>query len=190
MPRPFRPRVLVLPFAAVIIAGLVAWKSSQPPQARSSAVMSERRPAPKFLALDSQNQLVKFERYLGRHEILLIFFDGEAGADRDPVLLRVRQQFDELKRRGIIVIGISEAIPQLNRKAAERSGPFPFPLLSDPEFNIHRMWGRYDEERLRTQTGIFWIDRAGQVAWSGKFPQPEADLNQILPTSHTSAEAR
>lgn len=179
--RVWRPRVLVLPIAAAIIVGLVAFKLSQPPQPRSSGTIDERRPAPKFLALDSQNELLKFERYLGRQEVLLIFFDGEAGADRDPVLLRARQQFAELKHRGVQVVGVSAAIPQYNRQAMERGGKFPFPLLSDPEFLIHRLWGRYDEDRMETQTGVFWIDRAGQVAWSGKSPRPEADLDRVLP---------
>jgi peroxiredoxin len=188
MPRPFPPRIVLLPVAAVIIAGLVAWKVRQPPQARTSATIDERRPAPPFLGLDSHNQLLKFDRYLGRHEILLIFFDGEAGADHDPELLRVRQRFEELNRRGVKVVGVSAAIPQFNRQAAERSGPFPFPLLSDPEFYMHRLWGRYDEEQLRTLTGIFWIDRAGQVAWSGQFPKSEADLEQILPPNNSPIE--
>lgn len=179
--RVWRPRVLVLPIAAAIIVGLVAFKLSQPPQPRPSGTIDERRPAPKFMALDSNNQLLKFERYLGRHEILLIFFDGDAGADRDPVLLRVREQFLELKRRGVQVVAVSAAIPQYNRQAMERVGKFPFPLLSDPEFFIHQLWGRYDDERRETRTGVFWIDRAGQVAWSGTAPRPEADLDRVLP---------
>lgn len=190
MLRPFRARVLVLPIAALIIVGLVVWKSRQPPQPRSSATLVERRPAPKFMGLDSNNQLVKFERYLGRHEILVIFFDGEAGADHDPVLMRVRRRFDELNRRGVKVVGISAAIPQFNRQAAERSGPFPFPLLSDPEFYMHRLWGRYDEDQLRTQTGAFWIDRAGTVAWSGNYPLPEANLDRILPPTPAPIETK
>lgn len=192
----WRPRVLVLPIAAVIIVGLVAFKLSQPPQPRSQAIIDERRPAPKFLALDSQNELLKFERYLGRQEVLLIFFDGEAGADRDPLLLRAKQGFPELKRRGVQVIGISAAIPQFNRRAMERVGRFPFPLLSDPEFLIHQLWGRYDDEQLATKTGVFWIDRAGQVSWSGKFPLSETDLDRRLPpmpstsTQEPSTEAK
>jgi peroxiredoxin len=181
--------MLVLPIAAAVIVSLVAFKLSQPPQKRSTATLDERRPAPKFLAYDSDNKLVKFERYLGRQEVLLIFFDGDAGADRDPELLRVRQQFPELKRRGVQVVGVSAAIPQYNRQARERGGKFPFPLLSDPEFLIHRLWGRYDEDRLETQTGAFWIDRAGQVAWSGKSPRPESNLDHVLPPLKTSSNS-
>lgn len=190
MPRQFRARILTLPIAAMIIVGMVVWKALQPPQERSSAVMVERRLAPKFAGLDSHNQLVKFERYLGRNEILLIFFDGEAGADHDPVLMRVRQRIDELNRRGVKVVGVSAAIPQFNRQAAERAGPFPFPLLSDPEFYIHALWGRYDEDQLRTQTGVFWIDRAGAVAWSGKHPLPEPNLDRILPSNSSLTETK
>ena len=181
--RVWRPRVLVLPIAAAVIVGLVAFKMLQSPQSRSLGTLNERRLAPKFSALDSDNKLVKIERYLGRQEVLLIFFDGDVGADRDPVLLRVRQQFPELKRRGVHVVGVSPAIPQYNRQAMERSGKFPFPLLSDPEYFIHRLWGRYDEDRRESQTGVFWIDRAGQVAWSGQSPRPEADLDRLLPPS-------
>ena len=184
--RAWRPRVMVLPIAAAIIVGLVAFKLSQPPQARSQATLEERRLAPKFTALDSHNELVKLERYLGRQEVLLVFFDGDVGADRDPILLRVRQQFDELKRRGVQVVAVSAAIPQYNRQAMDRVGKFPFPLLSDPEFFIHRLWGRYDEDQLKTLTGVFLIDRAGQVAWSKETPHPEADLDRVLPPLKSS----
>jgi peroxiredoxin len=190
MPRPFRTRILVLPVAAIVITGLVVWKIRQPPQERSTAMIVERRLAPKFSALDSHNKLRKLDTYLGRFETLLVFFDGEAGADHDPDLMRVRQQYEELNRRGIRVVGVSAAIPQFNRQAAERSGEFPFPLLSDPEFFIHRMWGRYDEDQLRTHTGVFWIDRAGHVAWSGQFPRPEENLDQILPSKSAPPETK
>ena len=178
---PFRPRILILPVAAAVIAGLVAFKLTRPPQSFRAGDAVMWQPAPPFKGLDSDNRLVKFERYLGRHEILLIFFDGEAGADHDPLLLRVREQFDSLKRRGTIVVGVSAALPQQNRAAFQRSGAFPFPLLSDPEFKIHQMWGRFDETAERPMTGAFLIDRAGRVAWLGKFPRPEGSLDPLLP---------
>jgi peroxiredoxin len=176
-----RPRILVLPIAAVFIVGLVVFKTTRPPQARQNGVAVERRPAPAFPALDSQNKLFKLDAYLGRHEILLIFFDGEAGADHDPVLSRVRQCLNDLKRRDMKVVAVSAALPQHNRQATARAGDFGFPLLSDPEFQIHRKWGRYDEDQERPLTGVFVIDRAGQVAWSGKAARPEDNLDQILP---------
>ena len=177
----FKPRILILPLAAVIIGGLVTFKLTRPPQLPQTSLLNDVRPAPSLLALDSDNKLFKLERYIGRHEILVVFFDGELGADHDPVLQRVRQRFADLKSRGTKVVAVSAALPQHNREAMKRSGKFPFPLLSDPEFLIHRRWGRYDEDEQRTRTGLFLIDRAGRVAWSGKSPQPVANLDHILP---------
>lgn len=181
---PFRPRILVLPIAAAIISVLVVFKVTQVPQSRHSAVMNEFRSAPSFVALDLDNKLFKLERYIGRHEILVIFFDGELGADRDPMLQRVRERFSKIKSRGTQVVAISAALPQHNRQAVERSGKFPFPVLSDPEFLIHRMWGRYDENEQRPLPAAFLIDRAGRVPWTGQSPRPEVNLDQVLPPHH------
>ena len=178
---PVRPRILILPISAAIIVGLVAFKLTRPPQVQQYGIFEERRPALGFTALDSQNKLLKIDAYFGRHEILLVFFDGDAGADHDPLLRRVRQHFDSLKRRDVKVVAVSAALPQHNRQAAVRSGAFSFPLLSDPEFLIHRRWGRYDEDQQRPLTGAFAIDRAGRVAWSGKSPRPEENLDRFLP---------
>ena len=178
---PFRPRILVLPIAAAIIGGLVTFKLTRPPQSQQVISQYEVRSTPSFVALDLDNKLFKLERYIGRHEILLVFFDGELGADRDLLLQQIRERFAELKQRGMQVVAVSAALPQHNRQAVERSGKFPFPLLSDPEFLIHRTWGRCDDEGLHPQTGVFVIDRAGRVAWSGRAPRPEANLDQILP---------
>ncbi|HLQ43613.1 MAG TPA: redoxin domain-containing protein [Planctomycetaceae bacterium] len=178
---PVRPRILILPISAAIIVSLVAFKLTRPPQVQQIGIFEERRPAPAFTALDSHNKLLKIDAFLGRHEILLVFFDGDAGADHDPVLQRIRLHFDRLKRRDVKVFAVSTALPQHNRQAADRGGAFPFPLLSDPEFLIHRRWGRYDDDQQRPLTGVFVIDRAGQVAWSGKSPRPEENLDRILP---------
>lgn len=179
---PFRPRILILPIAAAIIGGLVTFKLTRSPQKQEAISPSEVRQAPSFAALDIDNKLFKLDRYIGRHEILLVFFDGELGADRDPLLQRVRERFEELKRRGMQVVAMSTALPQHNRQAINRGGKFLFPLLSDPEFLIHRQWGRYDEDEQRPRTGVFVIDRAGRVAWSGRSPRPAADLDRILPS--------
>lgn len=178
---PFRPRILVLPIAAAIIGSLVTYKLTQAPQLKQSQAMNEFRSAPSFVALDLDNKLFKLDRYIGRHEILVIFFDGELGADRDPMLQQVRERFAEIKSRGTQVVAISAALPQQNRQAVERSGKFPFALLSDPEYLIHRMWGCYDDDQQHSRPASFLIDRAGRVAWAGQAPRPEANLDQILP---------
>ncbi len=169
-----RKRILILPFSAVVILALVSYKLTKtypdPKAATYQTVV--KGPVRPFQALNSYNRLVKLDAFLGRHTMILVFFDGAAGADRDETLQQIRNNYDRFKELDIIVLGISEALPQQNRKVFERSGEFPFPLLSDPAFELHRRWGLFDEQAGVANQGVFLVDRAGQVAWSGTRPKP------------------
>ena len=79
-------------------------------------------------------------------------------------------------------MAISTALPQENRKDIAQHGDFPFPLLSDPDFHVHRAWGRFDESTGKPLDGVFVIDRKGSVAWSRttNTPQPVRDWPSAL----------
>ena len=74
---------------------------------------------------DQKSQLVKFERYLGRTKMVVVFFDGETGADADPWLTQLRDHHDQVQAAGVQVIGIGLATPYANREAEKRSQDFP-----------------------------------------------------------------
>ncbi len=189
-------RVLIPIAAAGVIAAVCGWRlMSNKPQdyAAQIAAAVVMRPVSQFQggfeALDSENHLVRLGAFLGRHRVLVLFFDGEVGADKDTELLRLRERFDELKVRDIKVIAVSTALPQENRAAmsSDRAGPFPFPLVSDfdptsPEgaLRIHRRWGRIDAITGKTLTGVFTIDRKGQVLFAGDAPKPSANVDQAI----------
>ncbi len=176
--------------AAFVIATLCAWRSmSNRPQDYADQVAAAvvQRPAPGFDALDSENHLVRLGAFLGRHTIIVMFFDGEAGADQDPDLLRLRERFGELQARSVKVVAVSSAIPQKNRAAIARAGEFPFPLVSDfdplsPEglLRIHRHWGRIDPETGKPRTGVFVVDRKGQLAFTVDGPRPSASVDAAI----------
>ncbi|HEY0985207.1 MULTISPECIES: redoxin domain-containing protein [unclassified Schlesneria] len=146
------------------------------------------RPAAGFDALDSDSHLVRLNSWLGRHRIIVVFFDGEAGADQDTNLLRLRDRYAELQALDVKVVGVTAAIPQENRAAMERAGgKFPFPVVSDidpqsPEgtLRIHRRWGRLNPANDKTLPGVFLIDRRGMVAHLGPVPKPENDIDQLI----------
>ena len=185
------PRILILPLAAVIIFGLTMWRIYNPRQGDIPDELPEaRRPAPAFHLYDQQKpqRLVKLDAFLHRHTIVVVFYDGKAGPEADPVLVQLREFYPALKRERVIVLGVSTALPQENRNNS--SQPFPFPLLSDvaatdPE-SVHRVWGRFIEPEsldkpAGTKPAVFIIDRAGNVAWDGKFPKPESDRDSVIP---------
>lgn len=178
-----RYRVLVLPLAALVIAGLCWWRIEVDQQRRTAAIgKNAARPvrlAPRFELYDQKSQLVKFERYLGRTRIVLIFFDGEQGADNDPWLPQLRDHFDQLKAARIQVVGVGFASPYANRQAAERTVPFPFPICSDIGHDrpapAHTAWGLFDPEQQVFRTGMFLIDRSGMVETERGRPRPTDD---------------
>ena len=184
-----RKRALSLPIAAVIIAALCVYKLTReydsPPH--SAMVVSRPVPRPLFELYNAKqpSELMRLKSFLGRHRIILVFFDSRLGADRDPRLLRLYRAAGQIEKAGIIVLAVSGALPSENRQATERARKsglrILFPLLSDPPstsaspemgYLVHRAWGRYDEQARQPQPGIFLIDRAGTVNWIGNKPQP------------------
>ena len=172
--------------ATVTIARIVTNQPQTYEEQVAAAVMM--RPAPGFEALDSEGHLVRLSAWLGRHRIILVFFDGERGADQDADLLKLRDRFAELTATDVKLVGVTLSIPQLNRAALDRAGgTFPFPLVSDIDFQspegtmrIHRHWGRLDAIGEQPLKGVFLIDRKGQVAYVGPIPKPYDNVDQVL----------
>ena len=172
--------------ALVTIARIVTNQPQTYEEQVAAAVMM--RPAPGFEALDSEGHLVRLSAWLGRHRIILVFFDGERGADQDADLLKLRDRFAELKDTDVKIVGVTLSIPQVNRAAMDRAGgTFPFPLVSDIDFQspegtmrIHRHWGRLDAIGEQPLKGVFLIDRKGQVAYVGPIPKPYDNVDQVI----------
>ncbi len=183
-------RILVLPLAAMLIGTLV-WlgyraQHMQDRAAQAQRPRARRQLAPRFELYDQSSppQIVKFERYLGRTQLVVVFFDAELGADRDPWLTQLRDRHDKVQEASVQVIGISTATPYANREAAQRSKEFPFPLLSDIGPDIpapaHTLWGRFDPSDGSFQTGVFLVDRSGMVEMAGRSYKPVADSQAVV----------
>lgn len=181
----------ILPVAGLILLALVGWRLQQLEHWRQhpeSVNLQRRALAPRFELADHRRHLVKFERFLGRQRVVLIFFDAELGADRDPRLQPLLDKEQLLKANGIEVVAVSSATPYANKQAEERLGEsIGFPLLTDIDVNtpipdpVHRMWGRYDEGQDQTLTGLFLIGRDGTVAVDDQGrPKPVENEQQVL----------
>lgn len=180
-----RPRILVLPVAAIVISSLVVWRLNRQERPRPTGHAVTLQLAPRFELYDQSSRLVKFERYLGRTRMVVLFYDGDAGADRNALLGRLRDHHDAVEQAGVQVVGISTATPYANRAAAERAGgEFPFPLLSDVDLSlpVHRMWGMVDRQTGQPRVGLFLVDRGGRVAVQSGRPQPVRDPAAVVET--------
>jgi peroxiredoxin len=197
--------------AAITLVVVCTWRvatNKHQDYADQVAVAVVMRPAPGFEALDSDNHLFRLGTYLGRHKIIVVFFDGETGVnlkrklesgeqeetvDLDHVrklladLIRLRDRFGELQSHNVKVVAVSASIPQRNRASMQCIDQFPFPLVSDfdptaPEgaLRIHRQWGRLDVDTGKPRTGVFLIDRKGQVLFGVDGPKPKENIDQAI----------
>lgn len=170
MPLPFKLRTLILPLAAVIIAGLVWYKSIQPKQEITPEITQaflNRRPAPTFSLWDDDSKPFKLSRYLGRHKLLIVFFDPKQGIATNPQLKILTEAYKQLTSHGEKVIAISSATPYAIRESMKSKSELPFHVLADPDFGVEAEWGCMQPgDPPRMKPSAFVIDRAGVIAWS------------------------
>lgn len=184
----YRPRILVLPVSALIITALCWWRIAHPPgQSQPESTLQNLHPAPSFQLYDQNSEVVRLDAFLHRHVIVLAFYDGQKGPDADPLLMKLADFYPALRQEGIIVLGISTALPQENRNKGRRN--IPFPLLSDvaatDERSVHRVWGRIIppptlDKPAGTRPAVFVIDRSGMVPWDKDHPRPETSPDQLI----------
>lgn len=178
-------RVVLLPIAAVLIFGLCEYKLSQKPEKVIAPVRSSDPPqrAPSIEALDEANKFFRVDRYLGRQEFFVVFFDGKKGAADDPNLQHLVRHLKEMKWRDTRVIAVSSALPQENRKA-NLPDSFVFVTDVEPIWAAHQRWGCFDEDTEKPRQAIFFVDRAGSVSSRNGLPSPLAnpvqDIHRVL----------
>lgn len=173
-----RRRALILPFSAVVIAGLCAYKltrSDKPTDADGSVVIN--RPAPQFELYNHRKppQIIRLASFLGRHRIVLVFFDPENGIQNNEILAWLRRHSESLRSKNVQVFAISTVLPQTHRKMLDEmlneNEPTPFLMLSDLDGKVHQRYGRVDETQ-RKLSGVFLIDRVGNLPWNQNHPLP------------------
>jgi peroxiredoxin len=180
----FKPRILVLPLAALVIIGLVYFKSSQPQIELSDAArdaLQRRRPATVFKLHDQRSQPFRLERYLGRHKLLIVFFDPSQGAAKNEQLQILKRGYEQLSALGRKVIAISSATPYANRESFKLGGDFPFHVLSDADYSVETEWGCMTMgDPPQVIPSAFVIDRAGVISWSQIGGQSPIPLETLL----------
>ncbi|MCA9030764.1 MAG: redoxin domain-containing protein [Planctomycetaceae bacterium] len=170
-------RLWLLGFAGIVILGMVLFAQQRQEYFRS--IPPGERPLPRRAAQSFQlyderkpSQLVKFERYLGRTQIVLVFFDASNGLENNKLMAFALEHANEIQGHGYQLVAVSSATPSAHRASLQNMGieKSPFPILTDidvrgPEpLPAHRSYGMLEERPTRTLEGLFLIDRRQTVA--------------------------
>ncbi|HWQ35882.1 MAG TPA: thioredoxin-dependent thiol peroxidase [Blastocatellia bacterium] len=124
--------------------------------------------APAFSLKNTAGKTVKLSDYKGR-KVVLYFYPKDATPGCTKEACGFRDDYAQLKKRGVEVIGVSGDDQQSHQKFAEKY-ELPFTLLSDPDHEVMEKYGAWGEKNMygKKVTGVlrstFIIDEQGRIA--------------------------
>lgn len=140
--------------------------------------------APDFTLVAGDGTRHSLSSYRG--SIVVLYFyprDLTPGCTREAC--DFRDAGPEVKRHGVVVMGVSPDPPNRHTRFAEKY-ELNFPLLSDEEFEVSQLYGVWKKKKLygKTFLGIerstFIIDGEGVIRWMMRGVRVKDHVTQVL----------
>jgi peroxiredoxin len=96
--------------------------------------------------------------------VMLIFYSGDWSPYCNGQLASYARKIEEFEMRGAQIAGISVDPPSNNARMVGKL-QLPFPLLSDPEGELARLCGLWNEEEGVAVPSVVVIDQSGEVRY-------------------------
>jgi thioredoxin-dependent peroxiredoxin len=127
------------------------------------------RPAPDFTLPSTTGEPISLKQFKGKKTVVLYFYpkDETPGCTREAC--DFRDHAEEFERDKVVVLGVSTD-PMESHLHFQAKQKLPFPLLSDEDAAVSKLYGVYKQKNLygKKHLGIerttFVIDRTGRVA--------------------------
>ncbi|MFC0862951.1 thioredoxin-dependent thiol peroxidase [Sphaerimonospora cavernae] len=123
--------------------------------------------APDFTLRDADENEVSLESFRGRR-VILYFYPAAMTPGCTKQACDFRDNLDALTGKDIVVLGVSKDKPAKLQQFRERDA-LTFPLLSDPDLEVHKAYGAYGEKLnygkkiMGVIRSTFVIDADGKV---------------------------
>ena len=132
--------------------------------------------APDFELPDQDANLHKLSSYRGK-KVLIYFYpkDNTPGCTAEACSLR--DNFNELKEKNLVIFGISADTVESHKKFAEEHG-LPFTLLADPEKKVVQLYNA--NGKLFVSRISYLIDEEGKIQKLYPKVNPLDHANQIM----------
>lgn len=111
--------------------------------------------APANLGLNEKGEAVKLEQYKGK-KIVLYFYPKDSTPGCTAQACSLRDNYDELRKKGYEVIGVSIDDEKSHQRFIEKN-QLPFSLIADTDKELVQAFGVYGEKKTfgRTYMGVF-----------------------------------
>ena len=129
-----------------------------------SALLREGTPAPDFTARLSSGEEITLSRYRGKRSVVLSFYPADFTPGCTKQACSYRDHHGEIERLGAVLLGVSADGPARHAEFIRVHG-LPYPLISDPERNILRLYGaeRFGGGILPARRVTYVIDAEGVI---------------------------
>lgn len=123
--------------------------------------------APDFTLPDADGNEVSLKSFRGKR-VILYFYPAAMTPGCTKQACDFRDNLDTLTGKDFVVLGVSKDTPAKLRRFRERDA-LTFPLLSDPELDVHKAYGAYGEKLnygkkiMGVIRSTFVIDADGKV---------------------------
>ncbi|MEV7006047.1 thioredoxin-dependent thiol peroxidase [Streptosporangium sp. NPDC051022] len=123
--------------------------------------------APDFTLPAADDTAVSLDAYRGKR-VILYFYPAAMTPGCTKQACDFRDSLASLTAAGFVVLGVSKDTPAKLAKFVERDA-LTFPLLSDPDLEVHKAYGAYGEKMMygKTTVGVlrstFVIDPDGKI---------------------------
>ncbi|NRQ35245.1 thioredoxin-dependent thiol peroxidase [Nonomuraea sp. NN258] len=138
--------------------------------------------APEFALPTADGGTVSLDDFRGKR-VILYFYPAAMTPGCTKQACDFRDNLSQLTDEGFVVLGVSKDKPAKLAKFVERDA-LTFPLLSDPELDVHRAYSAYGPKKLYGKEVVGVIRSTFVIDADGKIEQA---LYNVKATGHVAA---
>ena len=127
--------------------------------------------APRFTLPTTAGEL-SLDDLTARGKVVLAFYTEDATPLCSSQLAMLKDDYDAVRELGASVLAVSADSLDSHRQFAERLGGLPFPLASDEDLAVARLYDVADEEAKRSRRAAFVLDEKGVITHAEPWFQP------------------
>lgn len=125
--------------------------------------------APDFTSKDSSNNEIQLSKYIGKKNILLVFYPGDNTPGCTKQLCDIRDDFKDLEKLDVKVFGINQADSE-SHKSFIKNNNFQFELIVDKDKQIANKYNAVNFFGLISRTVVLINKKGDIVLYERGFP--------------------